>query len=469
MFIGREKELDKLEHLYARDQFECVIVYGRRRVGKTTLINQFCQGKPFIYFTGIESSSKINLEIFSQSLLSFSMPEMSTKPVFENFASALDYLAELALTQRVVLVIDEYPFLASSENAISSILQACIDQKLKQGRLFLILCGSSMSFMEQQVLGYQSPLYGRRTAQFKLQHFDYLDSSRCDPYFSLGDQALLYGITGGIPQYLDQFDPGKSIKENVIEKLLDDTAYLFEEPGNLLKQELREPQVYNAIITAIARGSSRLNDIALKAGIMTSTCSIYLQSLISLGIVRKEHPAGDEKSRKSIYLLEDHLFYFWYRFVSNHISNVVIGKGSMLYDLLIEPNLNDYMGRIFEKICQEYLLRWNGTESLPFFFTSIGRWWGTNPEKKGQVEIDLVARSSKEDKILLAECKYRNEPMGIAVLKELVDKSHFLHHGLKETYFFLFSKSGFSQELIEQSRKDPFLRLVDLAMIYTNV
>ncbi|MCE5223803.1 ATP-binding protein [bacterium] len=394
------------------------------------------------------------------------MPGVNAKPVFENFPSALDYLAEIATTQRVILVIDEYPYLASSENAISSILQTCIDQKLKQGRLFLILCGSSMSFME---LGYQSPLYGRRTAQIKLQAFDYLDTSRFYPPFSLTDQALLYGITGGIPQYIDQFDPTKSMKENVIEKLLDDTSYLFEEPGNLLKQELREPQVYNAIITAIAKGSSRLNDISLKAGLMTSTCSIYLQTLISLGIVRKEHPAGDEKSRKSIYLLEDHLFYFWYRFISSHISNIVTGKGSMLYELLIEPRLNDYMGWIFEKICQEYLLRLNGSEHLPFFFTSIGRWWGTNPEKKCQVEMDLVAKSREEHKILVAECKYRNEPLGMAVLKELTDKSHFLRHGVTQFYYFLFSKSGFSFELIEQAKEDPFLRLVDLAMLYATV
>ena len=377
----------------------------------------------------------------------------------------MDHLFEIAKKQRVILVIDEYPYLASSENSISSILQAYIDQKLKHTQLFLILCGSSMSFMENQVLGYQSPLYGRRTAQFKINPFDYLDSSYFFPQLSCTDQALLYGITGGIPQYIDQFDTTLSLKQNVINKLLDDSAYLFEEPSNLLKQELREPQIYNSIIAAIAKGASRLNDISLKAGLMTSTCSIYLKSLISLGIVRKENPAGEEKSRKTIYQLEDNLFYFWYRFIANHIPSIVTGNGAKLFELQIEPKLNDYMGRIFEKMCQEYLMRLNGSKA-PFFFTSLGRWWGTNPQKKCQVEIDIVASSKEEKKILIAECKYRNETLGIPILKELMEKSRFLSHGFSQTWYFLFSKSGFSHELIKQAKEDTTLCLVDLETLY---
>jgi len=469
MFIGREKELESLEKLYQSRKFECAVIYGRRRVGKTTLINKFCQGKPSIYFVGIESSSKINLENFSNSLFSFTLPDSNSSPVFENFQKALDYLFEIAIKKRVIFVIDEYPYLAASENSISSLLQANIDQKFKNSQLFLILCGSSMSFMENQVLGYQSPLYGRRTAQFKIKPFDYFDSSQFFQRFSLGDQALVYGITGGVPQYLDQLDDSKSIKQNIIEKLLDDSAYLFEEPSNLLKQELREPQVYNSIITAIAKGCSRLNDISLSAGLMTSTCSVYLKSLISLGIIKKENPAGDEKSKKTIYQLEDNLFYFWYRFVASNISSIVSGNGEPLFNSQVEPRINDYMGPIFEKMCKEYLQRRNGSEKLPFFFTSIGRWWGTNPEKKCQIEIDLVALSKVEKKIIFVECKYRNEPLGAKVLKELIDKSKFLSATFSQSYYFLFSKSGFTADITKKANGNPNIQLFDLAMLYQNL
>jgi AAA+ ATPase superfamily predicted ATPase len=468
MFIGRDKELDKLEKRYHNNRFECVVIYGRRRVGKTTLINKFCEGKASIYFTGIESSSRINLENLSSSIFHLTMPGLNTTPVFENYQKALDYLVETTQHQRIIVVIDEYPYLASSENSISSLLQTYIDQHFKNTQLFLILCGSSMSFMENQVLGYQSPLYGRRTAQFKILPFDYYDTSLFYPNLSPGDQALLYGITGGIPQYIDQFDSQKSMRQNIIDELLDDSAYLFEEPSNLLKQELREPQVYNSIITAIAKGSSRLNDISLKTGLMTSICSIYLKSLISLGIVEKQTPAGDEKSKKTIYSLQDNLFYFWHRFIASSMATIVTGKGEELFDHQIEPQLTDYMGRIFEKMCKEFLIRKNGSKDLPFLFTSIGKWWGTNPVQKCQMDIDLVASSKESKTIGFAECKYRNELLGVGVLKELVEKSLFLNKGYSQSFYFLFSKSGFTTEVKKQAKENPCIQLFDFDRLYLN-
>jgi uncharacterized protein len=465
MFIGRDKELDKLEKLYQSNHFECVVIYGRRRVGKTTLINKFCEDKASIYFAGIESSSRINLENLSSSIFALTMPELTSTPMFENYQKALDYLVETSNHQRIILVIDEYPYLASSENSISSLLQTYIDHHFNKTQLFLILCGSSMSFMENQVLGYQSPLYGRRTAQFKILPFDYYDTSLFYPELSHEDQALLYGITGGVPQYIDQFDGQKSMRQNIIDHLLDDSAYLFEEPSNLLKQELRELQVYNSIITAIAKGSSRLNDISLKAGLMTSICSVYLKSLISLGIVSKETPAGEEKSKKTIYSLHDNLFYFWHRFMASSLSTIVTGKGEALFVNQIEPYLTDYMGKIFEKMCKEFLIRMNGSKNLPFFFSSIGKWWGTNPVKKCQMDIDLVALSKESKTIGFVECKYRNEPLGAGVLKELVEKSQFLNKGY-QSYYFLFSKSGFTAEVKKQAKEYPCIQLFDFDRLY---
>jgi len=466
MFIGRKNELKKLEKLYLSEQFECIVMYGRRRVGKTTLINEFCKNKPTIYFTGIEASSKINLENLSDSIFRYAMPQTDAYPIFENYQRALDYIHDLAREKQLVVVFDEYPYLASSERSISSILQLYIDTKFKDSKGFLILCGSSMSFMEKQVLGYQSPLYGRRTAQMKVTAFDYKDTSLFYPHYSSEDQALLYGITGGVPSYIEKFNPKDSIEQNIIEKVLNDSSYLFEEPGNLLKQELREPQWYNSIITAIARGASRLNDVALSVGIASSLCSVYLQTLQSLGIVKKETPFGEGSTRKTIYRIEDNLFLFWYRYIAKHVSSVTQGNGEYLFETHIKPYLNDYMGIVFEKMCMEFLQRENHLHYLPFFFPSIGRWWGTDPKRRIQVEIDIVAASQIEKKILVGECKYRSERTGLEVYNNLMNNSKVLSKNYAETYYSLFSKSGFSVGLKEQVKENPNVLLFTLSDLY---
>ncbi len=466
MFIGRKKELKKLEKLYLNKQFECVVVYGRRRVGKTTLINEFSKDKPTIYFTGIEASSKLNLENLSESIFSYTMPKTGAYPIFENYQKALDYINDLTREKQIVVIFDEYPYLASSEKSISSILQLYIDTKFKHSKVFLILCGSSMSFMEEQVLGYQSPLYGRRTAQMKVVAFDYKDTSLFYPHYSIEDQALLYGVTGGIPSYIEKFNPNDSIEQNIVEKVLDDSSYLFEEPGNLLKQELREPQLYNSIITAIARGASRLNDIALSVGIASSLCSLYIRTLQTLGIVKKETPYGEERTRKTIYRIEDNLFLFWYRYIAKHISSVTHGNGEYLFEAYIKPYLNDYMGIIFEKMCMEFLQRENHLHHLPFFFPSLGRWWGTDPKQRTQVEIDIVASSQADKKILVGECKYRNETTGLEVYNNLVKNSFLLTKNYPEIYYSLFSKSGFNVGLKKQVKENPNVLLFTLSDLY---
>jgi AAA+ ATPase superfamily predicted ATPase len=295
--------------------------------------------------------------------------------------------------------------------------------------------------MENQVLGYQSPLYGRRTAQLKIQPFNFFESidfhKNYDPY----DNALVYGITGGIPQYLTQINGSKTLKENIIESFFDPSSYLFEEPSNLLKQELREPQMYNDIITAIATGSSRLNEIATMTGMETAICSKYLRSLITLGIVRKEFPIFSEKSNKTIYRLADHMFRFWYRFVPQNISQIQSGAGSMAYEY-IERHIPGYMGEVFEEICKQYLWRENLAERLPFYFRDAGRWWGANPIEKREEEIDIIAHD--DARALFCECKWTKEPVGKDVLDGLIKKSMMFHH--KEKLYCLFSKSGYTDQ-----------------------
>lgn len=307
MFIGREHELASLNKLYVSDKFEFAVIYGRRRVGKTALINQFIRDKKAIYFMGVESNFKQNLENLSQSIMEYSM-NIQAETAFLSFQSALEYIFKLAEKERLILAIDEYPYVARSSKSLASTLQLLIDKYKDTSKLMLILCGSSMSYMEDHVLAYKAPLYGRRTAQMKLLPFDFADTCRYFRNFSNEEKALIYGIVGGTPQYLLQMTDQLGIEENIKNTFLNPSSSLFEEPENLLKQEVREPALYNAIITAIATGASRMSEISTKVGEDTNVCASYLKNLVTLGLIQKETPYGEKSSRKSIYDIEDHMF-----------------------------------------------------------------------------------------------------------------------------------------------------------------
>ena len=279
-FYCREDELRKLNKRYAGDKFECIVIYGRRRVGKTALINEFCKDKPTIFFSALNTTGKENLEALSKSIMSFERPDMESAPEFRSYDAALDELTALSKEKRIVFVIDEYPYLAKAKPAISAMLQHIIDHKWTESKMYLILCGSSMSFMESQVLGKESPLYGRRTGQFKIEPLDYKETAVFHPNLSAEDNSLIYGITGGVPHYINKLDVRDSVDEALLDNFFDRSSYLYEEPGNLLKQELREPAIYNAIIKAIAEGASRMNDIKMKVGEENSVVSKYLKTCL---------------------------------------------------------------------------------------------------------------------------------------------------------------------------------------------
>ncbi len=464
MFVGRKNELQQLNQLYQSNQFEFVVIYGRRRVGKTTLIKEFCKNKKAIYFVAREANDMINIENFSADVFAVTQKESQGNVLFSNWEKAFDYIDKISRNERFILIIDEYPYMAQSNRSISSIIQAHIDMNLKSGKLFLILCGSSMSFMEYQLLGYKSPLYGRRTAQFRIKPFSYFDSAKMLSNYSNEDKSIIYGITGGIPEYLSRIKTNMSVKENIKSLFLNESGHLYEEPGNLLKQELREPSTYNGIIAAIANGASRLNEIATKNGLESNKCAKYISVLMALGIIKREKPLAQDESRKSIYLLEDLMFRFWYRFIPNNMSTIATGLAEVLYDKKIAPQLPHYMGQVYENICIQFLLRENGKQSLPFVFGRIGRWWGTNPIEKKQEEIDIMAIA--EENALFGECKWKNENMGINVLELLIKKSK-LFNQYKNKYYFLFSKSGFTQELKHAALKMENVQLVELKTIFT--
>lgn len=450
MFVGRERELKKLNDMYQSNQFEFAVLYGRRRVGKTTLIREFMKDKQGVYYMSVEGTKKENLNGMSKALLLKGGLQKSTAE-FRDYEDLLDYIDSIALSaQKVIIAIDEYPYLAASYPSISSMLQSHIDGCWKNSRIFLILCGSSMSFMEEQVLGYKSPLYGRRTAQFKIHPFTFFESRQMLMNFSPEDQAILYGVTGGIPEYLSRINEKYSVDENMIQLFFEESGRLFEEPVNLMKQEMREPMTYHSIISAIASGASKLNEIATKTGLETSGCSNQLTSLIALGIVKREVPVTEPvTSRKTLYCLQDSMFLFWYRFVRPNISSISRGVGEQVYYTLVLPQLNDFMGHVFEEICRQYLYLPDVYSGLPFSVGEVGRWWGNNSQKKRQEEIDLMSVLDK--KALFGECKWKKEKTGLEILKTLQERGELFTY--PEKYYYLFSKSSFDDEIISAARQ----------------
>ena len=455
MFIGRESELALLNNLYTSDKFEFVVMYGRRRVGKTALISEFIKDKKAIYFMGVESNLKQNLENFSKNIMEFNTG-LPTDISFSSFQAGLEYIIKLAENERIILVIDEYPYVAKASESLASTLQMVIDKHKGSSKLMLILCGSSMSYMEDKVLAYKSPLYGRRTAQIKLQPFEFTDVYKYFNKFSDEEVALIYGMVGGTPQYLLQINENITIEENIKCTFLTSSSYLFEEPENLLKQEVREPAIYNAIITAIAGGASRLSEVSGKVGETTSVCTTYIKSLIGLGLVKKELPFGEKVSKKTIYMIDDNLFRFWYRFVPENSSIIMRGAIDVAYKR-IEPHIPTYMGKVFEEICKEYLWKLLIKGRSPVQFGELGRWWGNDKKSKSQTEIDIMGEEDK-DTAIFAECKWTNEKVDVGVLELLEKRAGMFNY--KNTYLYLFAKSGFTKGCIDRAVKAEKVKLI---------
>ena len=455
MFIGRERELKALNNLYQSDKFEFLVLYGRRRIGKTALINAFIDKKKNIYFMGVESNAKQNLENFSNSIFEY-QTGIQADSSFSSFQAALEFVFRLAEKERIILALDEYPYVARASKSLDSTLQMLIDKYKDTSKLMLILCGSSMSYMEDHVLAYKAPLYGRRTAQMKLLPFTFEETCRYLSNMSGEDLALMYGVVGGTPQYLLQVNDKQSVAENIKNIYLNPTSFLFEEPGNLLNQEVREPATYTAIIAAIAAGSSRMSEISGKVGEDSSVCSLYIKNLISLGIVRKETPYGEKASRKTVYSIEDNMFRFWYRFVLENNSIIARGADELAYKR-IEPHLSDYMGKVFEDICSQYLWKLLLSGQCPVEFTSLGRWWGNNPMARNQTKIDIMGEQDKNT-ALFGECKWTNEKVNLGVLETLVQRSKLFPY--QRVHLYLFSKSGFTKGCMDKANELGSVTLV---------
>lgn len=463
MFIGRELELQELERRYASSGFQLFVLYGRRRLGKTRLIQEFCKNKAALFHVGIQQEANGALRAFSRDVLTALPTEVSAYiDHFNSWEEAFRYAAAQANGKRLVLVMDEYPNLAQSDPSISSVLQKVIDHELKDTDLFVILCGSSMSFMENQVLGYQSPLFGRRTAQMKIQPLHYRDSFEFFKGWSWEDRFYGYGICGGIPQYLEYFSAYEDFASAVKGELLSLSGHLIEEPMNLMKQEMREPALYNSIIEAVANGASRQNEIATAAKKDARDITAYLKALIDLGILEKRQPIEEKNQKKTVYRLADPLYRFWYRFMPSCLSLISLGMGDTAWKDVIQPGLNEYMGSTYETICLQYIQREVREGRIQPTYLTYGQWWGNNPKMKREEEVDVVAVTSGH--ILVGECKWRNEPMDTETLEVLKTRGELIRKG-REVQYVLFSKYGFTDALIELAKKNHVMLLRAAALV----
>ncbi len=467
MFVGRKDELNKLNQLYKRNEFQMVVIYGRRRIGKTTLINEFVKNKKAIFFSAEEATDVLNLETISNKIFDvFNMPKEQING-FKSWNDVFSFLGEKSKDEKIILVIDEFPYVARANKSLKSILQNSIDHILKDSKLFLILCGSEISFMEEEVLGYKSSLFGRRTAQIKLDSFDYYTSSKMVQSFSNEDKIKLYSVIGGTPYYLSKINENLSFEENVKELYFNKSGYLYDEPMMLLRQELREPAMYNSIITAIASGASKLNEISSKIGEDTSKTIKYISTLINLQILYKEFPFGEDvaKSKRGIYKISDNCYRFWYRNVFLNKSGIENGIGDKIAKNVLD-NINIFIGKpAFEEICLQYVIRKNAKDKLPFLATRFGNWWGNDIELKQQADIDIVADNKEEKKVILGECKWRNNINDVEEIKKLMDKKKLLSQ-YDEYYFYFFSKEKFSIDAKNMEKENKNLVLIDLDMLF---
>ncbi len=464
MFIGREQELEILRKAYEKRDGQLVILYGRRRVGKTETLIHFCEDKRSIFYSCAECSNEQQLEMFSARILDEKNPASKYIDRFQDWNMLFSNLSELSENEeeKLVVVIDEFPYMVHGDKSIPSILQNLWDHELSHRNIMLILCGSAMSFMEKEILAEKNPLYGRASVILKMTEMDYLDACKFVPNFSLEDKIAAYAVLGGIPYYLKLFDDRISLAENVMENILTPGAVLYSEVDFLLRQELRETGIYNSIIQAVALGNTKINDIYQKTGIEKTKLSSYLKNLMELGIIWREF-AVDSKLKeqanvnRGFYRITDNYFRFWYTYVFPNRSELERGDASGIWRYAVEDTLNEFVSYSFEQICWQYLRCQNQKDLLPFHFTRIGHWWNKKNE-----EVDIVASDFRGSKYLIGECKYRNRQMTVKDLTHLQAK---FSEGEYEKYWFLFSKDGFSEELkrIEENQE---VRLIEIGQLF---
>ncbi len=446
-FIDRSDEINYLRNRYRSGKAELIVIYGRRRIGKTYILQRFLQEVGGIYLLA-EESENVTAD-FSDMLAEFFNDDFLLENPIRTWNAFFSYLGERAKNKRLVVVIDEVQYIVKIHKNFLSILQKYWDTQLAKGKIMLILCGSLVSFMEG-ILSYSSPIYGRRTGSWEVKEMHYYD---CAKFHNLPREEVIkiYSVFGGVPQYWSDYNPKKSFWENLSELVIQKGAKYHDEPRYLLKMELRDIARYFSILHTIASGYTTFGKIADKSGIDTNSLGKYLSVLENLNYISVEYSIGSR--RKGIYKIKDNLFNFWFRFIYPHRSEI-----EMNIDIVpqIKKDFNLYVGERFEGIAKEFLMKINAERYLPDIYTQFGRWW-----HKGE-EIDVVGVGEKS--LLIAEVKWKNmEEKDIRrIIAKLEKKRLNLPIQRETTYYCVIA------EKIKNKKLGENILLYDLSDLFLN-
>jgi len=456
-FINREAELGFMERCWSAEAPQLVVLYGRRRVGKTALLQRFGEDRTALHYMATRLPEAQQLRELGQELGRVVNEPLLESGGFQDWDQVFAWLA--GTNHRIAFMIDEFPYLVEANHALPSLLQRAWDQQLSGTNSFLVLCGSSVAMMEREVLAERAPLYGRRTGQLQLSSLGFRDAAKFIERFGFEDQIRTWSMLGGVPYYLLLFDDKKSLRSNIRTAFLELGAPLRDEVEFLLRQELREPRIYFGILAAIATGKRKLSEILNATGLGAPTVSKYLTVLQSLGLVLREVPASEskpEKSKKGLYAIADPFVRFWFRFMLPNRALLETGRIDQV-TRKIEAELDLFASSDYEDVCREEVSHGLLDEASATTWQRVGRWWSR------QAEIDVMATSESRKSILLGEVKWSRRPLGVNILKDLENKSKFVpkidEYGTKKHV--LFSRSGFTEALLRESSKRSDVHLVN--------
>lgn len=448
MFVNREKELETLQSEYMSPGFRFSVLYGRRRVGKTTLLKEYIQKKTSIYFLVTLESENIVLKRFQEIVADFFNDEFIRSVELKDIKQLFSYIASKKSEKKLIIIIDEFQYLTKINKSTPSQFQYIVDEILKNTNIHLILCGSIISMMYEQTLSYNSPLYGRRTSAIKLEalKFQYLN----DFFVNKTQNELieLYAVLYGVPKYLEMFSDTKNIFKSIEKNILSSNAYLYDEPRYILQNEVNEPITYFTILETIASGEHKIGNIASRLNKNVQNITSFISKLIELDIIYKDVPITEKnplKSKKGLYFIKDNFFRFWFLYVLGNKSQLELNNTEYVLKK-IKENFNGYVSKTYEDISIEYTLK-------NYELLKCGRWWDKNSE------IDVVGVG--DDYLIVGECKYSNKKVGIDILESLKAKSLNIELKLPIKKYLLFSKSGFTDDLLSLSKNDDSLELIE--------
>ena len=452
MFIGRKQELKTLEETYAKDGFQMTVIYGRRRIGKSRLITEFIKDKRASYYVASQNSLEINVQKWSEQFVKDISPNLNGVS-FDDLEKFFSFIGSLCGEDKIIIALDEIPYIAEADSSFISRFQVAIDTIFTTKNIYLIICGSAIGFMEKEILNEKSPLFGRRTNQIFLKPFDYITSSLFTPNYTNEEKAIVFGVTGGVAKYLELFDNRLSLDENLINNFFKSSGYLYEEPFNLLTQEFRNISTYNSIIEVCAGGANKVSEIADKAHITTATLSFVLKNLVTVGIISRKTPITDSDNKKKIaYEITDGMYRFWYTYVSSAKPAIETERGEIYYHKFVKDKLHLFMGKVFEEMCQYYTLIQGLDGNLNCFVTRVGSWWGIG-HNHIPTDIDIVGIDEPEKKVILGECKFKNEVIDKGIYEDLMNRSGLIDNRYKEVQYLFFSLAGYSKWIKENT--DP--------------